>query len=155
DGQVRMRWIRGGRLSSARLLGRREVPAIVRLGGASAGLNGTFFSDARINSAGSGIVGPILSRFGPGFAPGLPGDRERIAGRPLVLIAPDKMAFLPFQPHLALDPEGVQRLLPGATDAFVTGAWLVHRGHPLTHDELESFHLSNVFDFRPRAFFGI
>lgn len=155
DGQVHLRWLRGGRLSGLRMLGRRAVPEMVRAAGASGGLNGTFFSDARVNSAGSGIVGPVTSRLGPGFAPGLPGDRERIAGRPLVVISPEKMAFLPFRPHLALDQAGVERLLPGATDSFVAGAWLVHEGRPLSHAELETFRLSNVFDFRPRAFMGV
>jgi hypothetical protein len=155
DHAVRMRWIRGGRLSSARLLTRRDVPAIIKAAAAPAGLNGTFFSDARVNSLGAGIVGPILSRLGPGFAPGLPGDRPRIAGRPLVLISPTQMAFLPFRPHLALDEEGVRRLLPDATDCFLGGAWLIHRGRPLEHDELERFGLDNIFDFRPRAVMGI
>ncbi len=155
DGQVRLKWIRGGRLSGVRINGRRTVPTIVHAAGAECGLNGTFFSDARVNSAGAGIVGPIMSRLGPGFAPGLPGDRERIAGRPLILLAKDRIAFLPFQPHLALDPEGVDRLLPGATDCFIAGAWLVHKGTPLDHDALERFNLTNIFDFRPRAFFGV
>ncbi len=155
DGQVHMRYVRGGRLSTLRLLGRRSVPAMLAMAGASAGLNGTFFSDARVNSAGNGIVGPVLSRFGPGFAPGLPGDRQKIAGRPLVVISATEMAFLPFQPNLALDESGVERLLPGATDAFVGGAWLIHRGQPLTHEQMEAFGLTNIFDFRPRAFFGI
>jgi peptidoglycan/xylan/chitin deacetylase (PgdA/CDA1 family) len=155
DGQVDMRWIRGGRMCSVRIIGRQNVPELVHLTSAPAGLNGTFFSDARVNSVGAGIVGPIMSRFGPGFAPGLPGDRDRIAGRPLVVISPTRMAFLPFQPHLALDDGGVKRLIPDATDCFIAGAWLIHRGRPLTHDEMDRFHLTNIFDFRPRAFFGI
>jgi poly-beta-1,6-N-acetyl-D-glucosamine N-deacetylase len=155
DGQVKMRWVCGGKLSGVRMMGRKNVPTVVRAAGAVAGLNGTFFSDARVNSEGAGIVGPILTRFGPGFAPGLPGDRERIAGRPLVLISPERMAFLPFQPHLVLDRDGVERLLPGATECFIGGAWLVHQGQALTREQLESFRLENVFDFRPRAFVGI
>lgn len=155
DGQVELRWVRGGRMAGVRILGRQNVPELVSMTAAPAGLNGTFFSDARVNSVGAGIVGPILSRFGPGFAPGLPGDRDRIAGRPMVILSPTKMAFLPFQPHLALDEEGVRRLVPDATDCFIGGAWLLHRGKPLTHDQLERFQLNNVFDYRPRAFFGI
>ena len=155
DGQVTIRWVRGGRMSSVRILGRQNIPELLHLTAAPAGLNGTFFSDARVNSVGAGIVGPIISRFGPGFAPGLPGDRERIAGRPLVVLSPTRMAFLPFQPHLALDEEGVKRLVPDATDCFIGGAWLVHRGSPLTRAQMERFELSNIFDHRPRAFFGI
>lgn len=155
DRLVHLRWVRGGRLSGARILGRRNVPTLVKAAAASAGLNGTFFSDARVNSDGAGIVGPIVSRYGPGFAPGLPGDRDRIAGRPFVVISPEKIAFMPFRPNLAYDADGVERLLPGATDCFVAGAWLVHRGVPATREELESFRLDNVFDFRPRAFMGI
>jgi len=155
DRAVRMRWVRGGRLSSARLSSRKDVPSIIRAAAAPAGLNGTFFSDARVNSQGAGIVGPIMSRLGPGFAPGLPGDRPRIAGRPLVLISPKQIAFLPFRPHLALDEEAVHRLLPDATDCFLGGAWLIHDGKPLDHEELERFGLDNIFDFRPRAVLGI
>lgn len=155
DHAVRMRWVRGGVVSSARLTTRKDVPSIVRAAAAPAGLNGTFFSDARVNSLGAGIVGPIMSRLGPGFAPGLPGDRPRIAGRPLVVISPKQMAFLPFRPHLALDEEGVRRLLPDATDCFLGGAWLIHDGKPLDHEALERFGLSNIFDFRPRAVLGI
>ena len=155
DHAVRLHWVRGGRLSSARLQSRKDVPAIIKAAAAPAGLNGTFFSDARVNSQGAGIVGPIMTRLGPGFAPGLPGDRPRIAGRPLVLISPTKIAFLPFRPHLALDEEGIRRLLPDATDCFLGGAWLIHHGRPLEHDELERFGLDNIFDFRPRAVMGI
>jgi peptidoglycan/xylan/chitin deacetylase (PgdA/CDA1 family) len=155
DGQVRMKWIRGGKPFSVRINSRATVPTFVKYVRAAAGLNGTFFSDARVNSSGAGIVGPVASRLGPGFAPGLPGDRERIAGRPLVVFAPDKIGFLPFRPHLALDAEGVERLVPGATDCFIGGAWLVHKGVPLTHEEMERFRLENIFDFRPRAFFGV
>lgn len=155
DGQVRLRWVRGGRMSGVCLRGRRSVPDLVRASGASAGLNGTFFSDARVNSAGAGIVGPVRSRFGPGFAPGLPGDRDRIAGRPFVVMAPGRIAFLPFQPRLAFDAEGVERLLPGATDCFVAGAWLIHEGRALSREEMEGFRLENMFDFRPRAFVGV
>lgn len=155
DHAVRMRWIRGGVLTSARLNTRKDVPSIIRAAAAPAGLNGTFFSDARVNSQGAGIVGPILSRLGPGFAPGLPGDRPRISGRPLVLISSKQMAFLPFRPHLALDDDGVRRLLPDVTDCFLGGAWLIHDGKPLDHEELERFGLSNIFDFRPRAVLGI
>ncbi len=155
DGIVHLRWLSGGRLLSLRLNGRRDVPTIVGEAHAVGGLNGTFFSDARVNSAGAGIVGPIMNRFGPDFAPGLPGDRERIAGRPFVIIAGKQMAFIPFRPSLALDADAVQRLMPAATDCFVGGAWLVHEGRALTHDEIASFSLSNVFDFRPRAFMGI
>lgn len=155
DGPVTIRWIRGGRMSSVRILGRQNVTELLNLTAAPAGLNGTFFSDARVNSVGAGIVGPILSRFGPGFAPGLPGDRERIAGRPLVILSPTKMAFLPFQPHLALDEEGVRRLVSDATDCFLGGAWLVHQGKALTREQMERFQLNNIFDYRPRAFFGV
>ncbi len=155
DEACMVRWICGGRMAGLRLIGRQDVPTIIKAAKAAAGLNGTFFSDARVNSAGAGVVGPILNRFGPPFAPGLPGDRERIAGRPLVVISREKMAFLPFRPELAFDPAGVERLIPGATDCFVGGAWLVHQGRALTHAEMESFRLSNIFDFRPRAFMGI
>ena len=65
------------------------------------------------------------------------------------------MAFLPFRPHLALDEDGVQRLLPGVRDCFLGGAWLVHRGKPLSHEEMERFVLENIFDYRPRAVVGI
>jgi hypothetical protein len=65
------------------------------------------------------------------------------------------MAFLPFRPHLALDEEGVRRLLPDVTDCFLGGAWLIHNGKPLDHEELERFGLDNIFDFRPRAMLGI
>jgi hypothetical protein len=155
DGQVRMRWVRGGRLSGIRLNGRRHVPDIVRATNAVAGLNGTFFSDSLVASTGAAMVGPVLNRFGPGFSPGLDSDREKLAGRPLVLISPEKIAFLPFRPRLALDREGVERLLPGATDCLVAGPWLVHRGRPLTREEMETFRLRDAFDFRPRAFFGV
>jgi biofilm PGA synthesis lipoprotein PgaB len=155
DGQVRLRWIRGGRLSTVQVLGRLDVPSMVKLGGASAGLNGTFFSDARVNSVGAGIVGPVMARFGPGFAPGLEGDRVRIAGRPFVVISPKRIGFIPFTPQLAMDREGVERVLPGVTDCFLAGAWLIHDGQALTGEEMERFRLSNIFDFRPRAFFGV
>jgi biofilm PGA synthesis lipoprotein PgaB len=155
DGQVRLRWIRGGVAAGARVAGRQSVPDLMRRAAAPAGLNGTFFSDARVNSVGAGIVGPVLSTFGPGFAPGLPGDRERVAGRPLVVLSPTRLAFLPFQPHLALDEEGVRRLIPDAADCFIAGAWLVHQGRALDGPTLERFKLDNVFDLRPRAVFGV
>jgi peptidoglycan/xylan/chitin deacetylase (PgdA/CDA1 family) len=155
DRAVRIRYVRGGRMSGLRIMGRKDVPAMVEASGAVAGLNGTFFTDARVDSRGSGIVGPIQTRVGPGFSPGLAGDRERVMGRPFVVWSKDQIAFLPFAPHLATDEQALQRLLPDATDCFLGGAWLVHHGRALTKEQLEEFGLSNIFDFRPRAFIGI
>jgi hypothetical protein len=122
---------------------------------APAGINGGFFSIPWIYSASNVMVGPVLSANTRAFIPGRPEDVQAVRGRPLVLIGRDRISFVPFDPGSMNTLEGIQRVLPDVTDAFVAGVWLVKNGEPLTEAQLETFRLSSAAEFRPRAFFGV
>ena len=70
-----------------------------------------------------------------------------------MLISPQEVKFIPFQPDRHNTLAGVQRALPQVTDTFVAAAWLVRDGVP---QPKSSF--GTLFDFdarRHRAFWGI
>jgi biofilm PGA synthesis lipoprotein PgaB len=79
----------------------------------------------------------------------------RIAMRPLVAWNSERIVFAPFSPSGMNDRESVERLLPGVTDVFVAGAWLVFDGRPLEADEIRLAATSDAMDARKRTFFGV
>ncbi|MGG6240656.1 polysaccharide deacetylase family protein [Nodosilinea sp. AN01ver1] len=125
-----------------------DIMAGTNLAGA---VDGGFFSLEYLDS--NVMIGPVLSQSTRQFVPGYGGETPRLNGRPLVLIAPDRVLFVPFEAdrHNAL--AGLARELPGVTDAFVAAAWLVKDGLP---QPASSF--GSLFDYdarRHRAFWGI
>ncbi|MFM7428223.1 MAG: phosphodiester glycosidase family protein, partial [Elainella sp.] len=146
----------GGRPVTLHADSRYQVKEIVAATNAVAAVDGAFFSLEQLDS--NVMVGPVLSqrtnRLTPArFVPGNAQEIRRIRNRPLVLISPTQVKFIPFDPERHNQLAGLQAELPQLTDAFVAAAWLVKAGQP---QAAASF--GNLFDFdahRDRAFWGI
>jgi len=134
---------------------RAGVEAMVREAGAQAGLNGTFFSDARLRGTDSVLIGPALygGLHGPEFQPSETVNTLALAGRPLVLLAPARTRILPYKPLTMNTRPAMDASLPGLTDAFLGGVWLVHKGIAADRAHIDAFHIRDAEDPRRRAFF--
>lgn len=118
---------------------------------AVAAVDGGFFSLKFLNS--NVMIGPVLSQVTKQFIPGNNWDIQKITARPLVLISPYEVRFVPFDPLKHNTLEGIQAEMPEVTDAFVAAAWLVKDGQPR---EASTFNGLYGFDTaRYRAFWGI
>ncbi|MCS6781805.1 MAG: polysaccharide deacetylase family protein [Gloeomargarita sp. SKYBB_i_bin120] len=118
---------------------------------ATAVVDGGFFSLESLNS--NVMIGPVLAQNTRQFIPGGNGDTPKLRGRPLVVITPKTVQFLPFDPDRHNTLAGVQAEVPGVTDLFVASAWLVKDGQPRDH---ASFGNLYGFDaYRHRAFWGL
>lgn len=114
-------------------------------------VDGGFFSLESLNS--NVMIGPVLAQNTRQFIPGGRGDVSKLRGRPLVVISPKTVRFLPFDPDRHNTLAGVQAEVPEVTDLFVASAWLVKEGQPRDY---ASF--GNLFGFdayRHRAFWGL
>jgi len=143
--------ITGGHPETIHADSRYQVPEIIEGTGAVAAVDGAFFSLKYLDS--NVLIGPALSNEGRNFVPGNASENPLLDGRPLVLIAGDRVRFVPFNHNLHNTREGIVTSLPEATDAFVGAAFLVRQGLP---QPPESF--GDLFDFdaaRHRAFWGI
>jgi peptidoglycan/xylan/chitin deacetylase (PgdA/CDA1 family) len=143
--------ISGGRPVTIHADSRYQVQEILEGTNAIAGVDGGFFSLEYLNS--NVMIGPVLSQSSRQFVPGNVSENPRLNGRPLVLISPEEVQFIPFQAQDHNTLAGLQRHLPDVTDAFVAAAWLVKNGEP---QPASSF--GSLFDFdayRHRAFWGI
>lgn len=143
--------ISGGKPSTIHADSRYQVPEIIANTQAIAAVDGGFFSLKYLDS--NVMVGPVLDQHRQEFVPGNPGEIPLITGRPLVLISPDRVDFVPFDPVQHNTLTGMQAVQPDVTDAFVAAAWLVKDSAP---QPAEAF--GTLFDFdasRHRAFWGI
>ncbi|MEY3296799.1 MAG: Poly-beta,6-N-acetyl-D-glucosamine N-deacetylase [Cyanobacteriota bacterium] len=143
--------IRGGRPVTIHANSRYQVPEILAGTNAVGAVDGGFFSLEYLDS--NVMIGPVLSQSSRQFIPGNASENPRLNGRPLILIAPDRVQFVPFDAAQHNTMAGLYRTLPGVTDAFVGAAWLVKDGEP---QPPSSF--GTLFDFdakRHRAFWGI
>lgn len=130
---------------------RYQVSEIVAETNAIAAVDGGFFSLKYLDS--NVMVGPVLSQNTQDFVPGNASENPLLNGRPLVLIGPDVVRFVPFDASRHNTLQGIQQELPNVTDAFVAAAWLVKHGEP---QPAASF--GSLFDFdaeRHRAYWGI
>ncbi len=170
-------WVTGGRLTSVHADFRYAVPDVARKLDAVAGINGGFFQLAHVRDISNAMLGPVMatwtarrneelwSRRGLAepeqllaygrFIPGAEHDVKRLKDRPLVLISPTGMRFVPFDGELMNSRRACELLLPEVTDAFVGGGWLVRDGHPLTKWEMDAVATRDHDDPRRRAFVGI
>jgi len=99
------------------------------------------------------MIGPVLAQNTGQFIPGGRGDNPKLKGRPLVVITPKTVRFLPFDPLQHNTLAGVQAQVPEVTDLFVASAWLVKDGQPRNY---ASFGGLYGFDAqRHRAFWGL
>jgi biofilm PGA synthesis lipoprotein PgaB len=143
--------ISGGRPVTIHADSRYQVQEILEGTNAIAGVDGGFFSLKYLNS--NVMIGPVLSQSSRQFIPGNASENPRLNGRPLVLISPEEVQFIPFQAEHHNTLAGLQQQSPEVTDAFVAAAWLVKNGDP---QPASSF--GTLFDFdayRHRAFWGI
>jgi peptidoglycan/xylan/chitin deacetylase (PgdA/CDA1 family) len=143
--------ISGGKPVTVHADSRYQVPEIMEGTEIGAAVDGGFFSLEYLDS--NVMIGPVMSQNEGEFIPGDRNDIPFIEGRPLVLISPTEVRFIPFDPKLHNSREGVEAEMPGVTDSFVAAAWLVKDGQP---QPAETF--GSLFDYdavRHRAFWGI
>jgi hypothetical protein len=143
--------ISGGRPITIHAKSRYQVPEILAGTAAVAGVDGGFFSLKFLDS--NVMIGPVLSQSQNSFIPGNNSDNPKLTARPLVLIGPQAVKFIPFDPLKHNTLEGIQAEMANVTDAFVASAWLVKSGQPQPR---ETFGTLYGFDAeRHRAFWGI
>jgi peptidoglycan/xylan/chitin deacetylase (PgdA/CDA1 family) len=143
--------ISGGHPVTIHANSRYQLPEILAGTNIAGAVDGGFFSLRYLDS--NVMIGPVLSQSTQRFVPGYPGETPKLNGRPLVLIAPDRVLFVPFEAERHNTLAGLMRELPGVTDAFVAAGWLVKDGLP---QPASSF--GTLFDYdaqRHRAFWGI
>jgi len=143
--------IAGGRPVTIHADSRYQVEEILQGTNAIAGVDGGFFSLKYLDS--NTMIGPVLSQSSRRFVPGNASENPLLNGRPLVLISPNAVEFIPFEAAQHNTLAGLQQHLPEVTDAFVAAAWLVKDGAP---QPASSF--GTLFDYdanRHRAFWGI
>ena len=84
-----------------------------------------------------------------------PEDRTALlVGRPLVLLSKAQTRLVPYQPQPRWEPKSdLESWLPGLTDAFLGGVWLVHNGVAADRAQIERYQVHDAEDPRRRAFF--
>jgi peptidoglycan/xylan/chitin deacetylase (PgdA/CDA1 family) len=143
--------VTGGKPVTIHADSRYQVPEIIANTDVEAAVDGGFFSLKYLDS--NTMIGPVLSQSTGEFVPGYAGELGKLIGRPLILISPNEVKFVSFDPQRHNEIAGIQAEMEDVTDAFVGAAWLVKDGQPRTP---ESF--IGLFDFdasRHRAFWGI
>ncbi|MGF1521623.1 MAG: polysaccharide deacetylase family protein [Leptolyngbyaceae cyanobacterium] len=149
--EVPLALITGGRPVTVHADSRYQLPEILARTNAIAAVDGAFFSLEYLDS--NVMIGPVLSQATQTFIPGNVGENPLLNNRPLALISPDEVKFVPFDADIHNTLQGLQAEMPDVTDAFVGAAWLVKEGEP---QAAETF--GTLFDFeayRHRAFWGI
>ncbi len=143
--------ISGGRPITIHAKSRYQLPQILAGTEAVAAVDGGFFSLHFLNS--NEMIGPVFSQSENRFIPGQRAENLKSTGRPLVLIGPQAVQFIPFNPVKHNTLAGVQAEMPNVTDAFVAAAWLVKDGQPRPANSFG--HLVGFDAARNRAFWGI
>ncbi|WP_235678224.1 polysaccharide deacetylase family protein [Cylindrospermopsis curvispora] len=132
---------------------RYQLPDMLKDTQAIAAVDGGFFSLKYLDS--NTMIGPVLSG-NRGFIPGNASENLKLRDRPLVLINPHSVNFIPFVPESHNSLEGIQAFSPenkSVTDAFVGAAWLVRNNTPQP-----AANFGNLYGYdiaRHRAFWGI
>lgn len=148
---IPMTFISGGQPQTIHADSRYPLTEIVAQSNAVAAVDGTFFSLEFLDS--NTMIGPVMSRNTGKFIPGGRGDIYKLRDRPLVLMSPDEVKFLSFDPKLHNSLEGIQQEMPDVTDAFVGAGWLVREQEPQTARTFKN--LFAYEEHRFRAFWGI
>lgn len=147
--------IEGGVASSRRDVRRLGVIDFVSRSGAQAGLNGAFFANASLNGTDNILIGPSVCGDEPHAVLSPWDKRPALIGRPLVLLSPGRIRINPYDPNTMDSDAALRDLLPGLTDSFLGGVWLVHNCVASDQDKIDSFHLKGANDPRRRAFFAV
>lgn len=145
----------GGVASTRRSPLRLGVEEFVQRSGAQAGLNGAFFANASLNGTDNLLIGPSLCGDESRVVLSPWDRRPTLIGRPLVLISPGRIRIEPYDPTTMDSDSALRNLLPGLTDVFLGGVWLVHNCAPADRRQVETFHMKDANDPRRRAFFGV
>lgn len=148
---VPFRFVVGGRPMTIHYKTRGQVQDIIAGTPAIAAVDGGFFSLEFLDS--NEMLGPVYSQSSGNFVPGKRGEIPLINQRPLVLIGPKAVKFIPFDNLKHNTLEGIQAEMPDVTDAFVAAGFLVENGQPQPPERF-----GKLFDFnapRHRAFWGI
>lgn len=148
---VPFRFVVGGRPITIHYKTRGQVQDIIAGTPAIAAVDGGFFSLEFLDS--NEMLGPVYSQSHGQFVPGKRGEIPLINKRPLVLIGPKGVKFVPFDNLKHNTLEGIQAEMPDVTDAFVGAGFLVENGQPQPPERF-----GKLFDFnapRHRAFWGI
>ncbi len=145
--------IEGGVPQTRRAALRRGVDEMVQEAGAQAGLNGTFFVNASVQGTDNTLIGPSLCG-NETKAVFNPEDRTKLlVGRPLVLLSKTQTRFIPYDPATMQTQDALESWLPGLTDVFLGGVWLVHNGQAADRTKIDTFQVHDAEDPRRRAFF--
>lgn len=145
--------IEGGVPQTRRSAFRCGVSQMVQEAGAQAGLNGTFFVDASVAGTDNVLIGPSLCGNETRVVFN-PEDRTALlVGRPLVLLSKTQTRLVPYQPQLMKTQSDLESWLPGLTDAFLGGVWLVHNGVAADPAQINRYKVHDAEDPRRRAFF--
>jgi len=170
-------WVSGGSPITVHADFRYGVPDVARMAGAPAGINGGFFQMAHVRDVSNAMIGPVMARMTTTrndllwdergiaeplrllgydrFVPGSDHDNQRLSGRPLVLMSPTGIRFVPFDGTTMNSRQALRLLLPDVTDAFIGGGWLVREGRALSREAMDLVATGDHHDPRRRAFFGI
>lgn len=156
-GGVKLGLVRGGSPTTHHSPVRQSVGQFITdVPGGVAGINGTFFADARLKGSDTTLIGPSQNPTDTTLVPDTAEDRlPRLINRPIVLWGPKKIAFVPFQPGTMNSPDPFKAYMSDYTELFMAGAWIVHSGVPRTTEEMDHYSAGDESDPRRRAFFGV
>ncbi|MBS1718688.1 MAG: polysaccharide deacetylase family protein [Armatimonadetes bacterium] len=153
---VDMAFIIGGTPISCRSATREQVSDFIKEEGAVAGINGTFFAMAAVAGTSNEMVGPVqVHKEATWVEDPIPDRVEKIRQRPMVVWSDKEIMIFPFAGAAHDKPDRLKEAMPDYTDAFVAGAWLVHEGKALEHDNMLIFGASDMMDPRRRVFLGL
>lgn len=145
--------IAGGTVQTRRANLRCGVPKFVHDARAQAGLNGTFFADASLRGTDHLLIGPTLCGNEAQAVFNRSDNVPALTGRPLVLLSAGRTRILPYNPATMDSQPALAARLPGLSDAFLGGVWLVHNGVAGDKAALDAYHVHDAEDPRRRAFF--
>ncbi|MEM9266347.1 MAG: polysaccharide deacetylase family protein [Cyanobacteria bacterium P01_F01_bin.13] len=149
--EIPMTLISGGRPKTIHADTRYPLTELVANSDAVAAVDGTFFSLEFLDS--NTMIGPVMSQNTGEFVPGSSGDIYKLRGRPLVLMNPQEVKFLSFDPRKHNTLKGIQEEMPNVTDAFVGAGWLVRDSESQAAGTFKN--LFAYEEHRFRAFWGI
>ncbi len=145
--------IQGGMPQTRRSALRCGVGDMVRQAGAQAGINGTFFVDASVQGTDNVLIGPSLCSNETAAVFNRADRTALLVGRPLVLLSKTETRLVPYDPKTMGTQKDLASWLPGLTDAFLGGVWLVHNGTAADRPQIDRYKVHDAEDPRRRAFF--